>query len=374
MRIGLTSIVFNKQGGISRYVVELASRLAPDHEVHILTSRYEDKVPGVIAHEEPIVWNPISLQVASNAWRNVGKIKRLREGGVDVVNSQGAEAVNSDIVTMQSCQKAAVRKFGEDRGPAYALLKALEPRNNVVLSIEKKILNRSKRVIAISESIKDEVVENYGIPGEKVRVIYSGVNLEEFNPKKKEEARREVRSKHGLGEDDIVLSFSGWEFKRKGLKYIIEALPGLDRNIKLVVVGAAESKPYKSLAERKSVGDRIVFAGHSNNISEYYAASDIFVFPTAYEPFGLVITEAMATGIPVVTTRSAGAAELITDGVDGMLLDSPYSSEEIVEKIRHILDNDLLSDMGVRARKTAERYSWESVTDQTLEVYGELVD
>lgn len=369
MKIGLTSIVFNKQGGIARYVVELAERFVREHEVHLLTSRYEDTVEGLIVHENKIPWKPISLQVASNALLNISRISALKNAGVDVVNSQGAEALNSDVVTMQSCQKAAVRKFGSDRGITYSLLKSLEPRNNVVLAIEKHVLNHSKKIIAISQSVKKEIIENYRIPEEKIDVIYSGVNLSEFNPGNRREYRNLIRQKHGIESTDFILMFSGWEFKRKGLQYIIEALPSMENNVKLLAVGGADKTSYENLATKLEVRDRTIFVGHQKNISEYYAASDVFVFPTSYEPFGLVITEAMASGLPVVTTKTAGAAELITDGVDGMLLNSPYDSSEVAEKVNYILNNNLGDKMGSKARKTAEKYSWDNVAEKTLEVY-----
>ena len=123
MKILLTSTIFYKQEGVYRYVVELAERLVKEHEVHLLTSKYESKVDGLIVHENPIIWSPISLQVASNALLNISRIKNLRNAGIDVVNSQGADAINPDVVTAHSCHKAAVSKFNKDRGLAYTIQK-----------------------------------------------------------------------------------------------------------------------------------------------------------------------------------------------------------------------------------------------------------
>jgi len=369
MRIGLTSTVFNKQGGIARYVVELAERFVEHHQVHILTSRYESHIEGAIVHEDPILWSPISLQVASNALKNISAIKRLRKSGIDVINSQGADALNSDVVTMHSCQKAAVKIIGGEKGLSYTILKSLEPRSNIVLVIEKHVLNHSKKIIAVSNSVKKDLVREYRIPEGKIEVIHNGVNLEEFNPDNKKKYRTALRKQHGFDENDTVLMFSGREFKRKGLRYVIEALPELRKNVKLLVVGGADKSEYEALSNRLGVKDRVMFVGHRNNISEYYSASDAFILPTAYEPFGLVITEAMASGLPVVATRTSGAAELITDGTDGMLLESPYDAREVAEKVRYVLDNNLADGMGSRARKTVEKYSWNSAAEKTLAVY-----
>jgi glycosyltransferase involved in cell wall biosynthesis len=128
------------------------------------------------------------------------------------------------------------------------------------------------------------------------------------------------------------------------------------------------------LAADLRVKDRIIFTGFVKNINSYFAASDIFVFPTTYEPFGLVITEALASGLPVVTSKLAGASELITDGYDGMLLSNPKASREIAEKIILLVEDEKLRRvMGSNARKTAEKYSWGEVARRTLEVYKGLM-
>jgi UDP-glucose:(heptosyl)LPS alpha-1,3-glucosyltransferase len=101
--------------------------------------------------------------------------------------------------------------------------------------------------------------------------------------------------------------------------------------------------------------------------------SDIFVFPTAYEPFGLVITEAMACGLPVLTSRIAGAAELIQDGFDGLLLDDPNDAKELAAKLRKLLNEDMRKTIGIRARAKAELFSFKSCSTATCEAYQKLL-
>jgi UDP-glucose:(heptosyl)LPS alpha-1,3-glucosyltransferase len=170
--------------------------------------------------------------------------------------------------------------------------------------------------------------------------------------------------------------FAGGDWERKGVRYIIEALPLLSkRNVKLIIIGRGDEEYYGRLAELEQVRDRMFFVSHSSRLWEYYAASDVFVFPTIYEPFGLVITEAMASGLPVVTTRLAGAADFITDGVDGFLLDKPGDINELAAKIELLLSNaEFRKTMGERARETAEKLSWDQVTQKTLGVYNTVLN
>ncbi|VVB50995.1 Trehalose synthase [uncultured archaeon] len=374
MKIGLTSIVLNKRGGIARYVVELAERFVKENEVHIITSRVEHPVQGAIIHQENIIWNPISAQVASAAIRNTLAANRLKKADViDFIHGQGAEVVSPDVITAHSCHKAAVEQFKRERGLKYRLMKPFEPRSGVVLAIERRnfTARKFKKAIANSHNVKDDLMKYYRVPEEDIRVIYSGVDTQEFNPAKKA-GRDKIREEIGIRPEDKVAVFSGWEFKRKGLMQIVKAMPEM-KGVSVLVLGKDDPEPYRAEARKLGVANKLFFTGFVDNISDYYAAADLMVFPTAYEPFGLVIIEAMATGLPVVTSRSAGAAEIIEDGKDGILIDDPHSSREIAEKVNYIIDNDLFDSIGAKACVKANVCSWDNIARQTMDVYKEIL-
>lgn len=361
---------FNKHGGISRYVAELAERFVKEHETHLLTTDYDYEVPSLIIHKKPMVRKPRWLQIASNAYYNTRYARKIK--GTDkgiITHSQGAESLECDVLTMHSCHKAWVKQYIREKGRPFTI----NPTDYVVLPIEKRVVEKgSKKIISVSEGVKREILENYNVPEEKVVVIPNGVDLEEFKPDL--EKRRKIREALNIGADEVILMFSGYEFRRKGLAYIIEALPKVAENVKLLVVGRDNPASYEELASRLGVLNKITFAGFVPNIKDYYAASDIFVFPTVYEPFGLVITEAMASGLPIITSKIAGAAEIMETGYDGLLLKNPTDSNEIAEKINLLTeDGNLRKQMSRNARKTAEKYSWDEVARRTLEVYEEVL-
>ncbi|MBA7617056.1 Lipopolysaccharide core biosynthesis protein RfaG [subsurface metagenome] len=235
--------------------------------------------------------------------------------------------------------------------------------------------NSSKARIVVSQSMKEEFVCHYGDAAKGIIVIPNGVDLEVFTPANRPLYRDNIRQKHGISSSDLVLMFAGGDWERKGVHYIIEAFPLLLRpDIKLFISGSGDEKLYGQLAELKQVREKIIFVSGRVNIWEYYAASDIFVFPTIYEPFGLVIVEAMASGLPVITSRSAGAADLMTDGVDCLLLSDPSDINDLAAKIELLMSNaELRKTMGERARKTAEKLSWDRVAEKTLEVYNSVL-
>src|SRR5690606_35585564 len=134
------------------------------------------------------------------------------------------------------------------------------------------------------------------------------------------------RAEHGIADDDTVLLWVGKEFRRKGLEPLIKALPGLPRSARAIVVGGDDPAPFQALAARLGVADRIVFVGHSSRVEDYFAAGDVFVFPTLYEAFALVTLEAAAAGLPLVTTRVNGTEDFVVDGENGAFIERDPAS------------------------------------------------
>ncbi|MBI3601172.1 MAG: glycosyltransferase family 4 protein [Nitrospinae bacterium] len=163
--------------------------------------------------------------------------------------------------------------------------------------------------------------------------------------------------------------------ERKGLIYIIRSLSLLKKeNISLIVIGRGIDENYfKREAEKNGVGDLIRFAGQREDIHKFYASADIFVLPAIYEPFGMAIAEAMASGLPVVVSRQTGISEIISDGEDGILLDRPDAPEEIAHRLLPLIrDSEMRLKIGQRARKKAESLSWDLIAEETMRVYINL--
>ena len=227
----------------------------------------------------------------------------------------------------------------------------------------------SKIIISVSNGVKREILRYYDVPEEKIGVIPNGVDLEKFKPNR--EKRKKIREKLKIDKNETVLMFSGHKFERKGLRFIIEALPMIKDNVRLLVIGKDSPELYKKLAQELKVLDKVIFAGFVPDITEYYAASDIFVFPTAYEAFSLATLEAVASGLPILATKVNGTEELIMEGYNGFFI--RRDPKDIAEKLNILIEDDnLRKQMSRNARKTAEKYSWDEVAKRTLEVYEEL--
>ena len=227
-------------------------------------------------------------------------------------------------------------------------------------------------VVALSQSEADDLVATYGRVRPRVVVIPNGVDLDRFRPPTAE-LRRAGRTSLGLGEEERVAVFIGHEFDRKGLSVAIRGLP-FAQDVLLLIIGGSDDIIAAAHEEAKSVGvdDRVLFLGPRYNLRSFLAASDMFVLPSAYEANALVVLEALASGLPVVTTRVGFAPEVVVDGENGFLVDR--DPREVGERLQQLaeLPHDELDEWRRRARASVESYSWREIARRYLELAEEL--
>jgi UDP-glucose:(heptosyl)LPS alpha-1,3-glucosyltransferase len=213
------------------------------------------------------------------------------------------------------------------------------------------------------------------MPPERVVVAYNGVDAGRFSPEARGRWRAERRLALGVGPEDLLVLFVGTGFARKGLAPLLAALARLrDRGLAphLAVIGSGSARPWQRRAAGLGLGDRVRFAGRVADPERYYAAADIFALPTFFDPFANATLEAMASGLPVVTSRQNGAAEILRPGVDGLIVDRPDDVDGLAEALASLADPATRSALGEQARQTALRFPWERPLERTLEVYREV--
>ena len=170
---------------------------------------------------------------------------------------------------------------------------------------------RLKRVICISQMVQTEIHERFGLPRERLPVIYNSIDPAVFNPGLRS-LRAALRSQHGIGEDATVFLLVGSAYARKGVARALEALAVLPAPAHLLVVGRDRNpRRYVALARRLGLGQRVTFAGAQADPRPYYGAADAFVLPTLYDALSNAVLEALACGLPVVTSDRCGAGELV---------------------------------------------------------------
>ena len=231
---------------------------------------------------------------------------------------------------------------------------------------EKKAFRQAKVVVAVSERVKQELL-SIGVPKERIRVILCGVDLQEFSPGSAD------RKKWGLPEQVPLALFVGdIRINRKNLDTVLHALVQVPE-LHLAVVGTIEGSPYPQLAAQLELGDRVHFLGNPQNVvPELMRTADLFVFPSRYEPYGLVVIEAMASGLPVITATTTGAAEIVTSECGVVLSDTEETQALAQAMSRLARDRDLRNQMGKAARAVAEQHSWASMAQIYVDLFEEL--
>lgn len=216
-------------------------------------------------------------------------------------------------------------------------------------------------MIAQSVYMRNEIVASYALPNDRVHVIPNGVDLTEFTPERRTERRGAARRRWGIPEDARCLLFVGHNFRLKGLPAAlraVEAWTSADRPWLLVVgrgTGRRQRQRARQWVRSSGLRDRVVFGGPVESSLEAYAAADSLVHPSWHDSFGFTVLEAMACGLPVVTTPWVGAGELIESGRDGFVHD-PRDTDGFNEAVEDSL-GDAGAAWGRAAARTAQLYS-----------------
>jgi glycosyltransferase involved in cell wall biosynthesis len=218
---------------------------------------------------------------------------------------------------------------------------------------EKQTFQRTKQAIAVADIVKQELI-NIGVPAKNIAVIHNGVDLAEFYPGSLD------RRQFNLPPEVPLALFAGdIRLNRKNLDTVLRALVQVPK-LHVAVIGALERSPYPQMATELGVSNRVHFLGFRQDIAQIMRAVDFFVFPTRYEPFGMVVLEAMATELPVITTAIAGVAELMTPE-SGIVLPDTEDAEALAAAMsRLIQDPDLRQRMGKAGAMIAQQHSWSS--------------
>lgn len=240
---------------------------------------------------------------------------------------------------------------------------SINPHHRTLLYLEKQCFLNSKKIIANSMMVKNDIIRHHNISGDKIHVIYNGVDLHRFKPVTAEQKNIEKKSL-GIKENKAIL-FVGADFKRKGLDTLLKTVSLLDMDdIRLIVAGKNETPQYLRMMKKLGIDKKVTFRGPEREIERLYGISDVFVLPTLYDPFSNATLEAMASGVPVITTRHNGASELIENGIEGFVVDNPLDAVVFAGKISKALNQS--EEMGKNARAKAEGFPIEKAVNEII--------
>lgn len=360
LRIAFVVHDYNKIFGHSRYVAELVERFAAWHEVHVFANTFQDVPEGVVTHHVPAVRRGTLLTIFSFVIPASLMVGRR----YDIVHSQGFSMIGADILTAHISNARWLEGRRLLAGPELSWRERLF--GAVVIPPERWSMRRMRStVIAVSGRLREDLHLLYGRAGETV-VIPHGVDPRQFHPGLRRAYRQEVRRGIGVA-DDEVLFLSVGDF-RKGFETAIRALASVP-DVRLLGVSRTDPQPYRQCARDCGVDGRVIIQPGTSQIERCYAAADALVMPTPYDAFGMVITEALACGLPVITTPLAGAAELLEDGIHGLLIPSAADVDGLATAMTTMKRAEVRTRMSVAAADLMREHTWDRVADQTLDVY-----
>jgi UDP-glucose:(heptosyl)LPS alpha-1,3-glucosyltransferase len=269
------------------------------------------------------------------------------------------------------------------RNPVSQWIQQRNPRHQAIFSLERQLYQPSgvRRIIVQSKLDARLLTQYFGVEESRIRRIVNGVDTRVFHLGARDEratVREELSRKFGSTDisDSPILVFASMDFRRKGLDTLLQALSRVkDHETRLLVLGAGDISGYQRIARSLGIEQRVLFAGRQSSIARYYAAGDLFVLPTVYEPFPNVNLEAMACGTPVITTASAGGADIIEPGRNGYVIPDAWSVDELVEQIDHYfaLSSSKKQAMSDACWDIASRLRVEDNARQVAEVFAEVL-
>jgi UDP-glucose:(heptosyl)LPS alpha-1,3-glucosyltransferase len=367
MRVALVIERFEAgEGGVENVAWQVAEGLrAAGEEVHVVARRARGDT-GVRLHtvSVPDAWQPLRVLAFSRA-----AARAAPRGRFDVVHSF-SRTRHQDVYRAGGGSHADYLE--SQHGAAGRRLRRLSPRHATLLAMEKRVFADASQIVQCnSNMVRDALMHRYGIEKQRLVVIRNGVDLERFHPRRREPARRRWRGEFGVGDRLVwLLAGSGW--RRKGLATALRALARAEpRDAELWVVGRDAPKPWRRLAARLGVTSRIRFLGVRRDLETLYAACDALLLPTRYDAFANVCLEAAAAGLPVVTSRSNGAAEILEEA--GRVIEAAEDVPAFAEALEALAHAGLRERLGQAARRVAEAHGWSHHVEALRQLYRSLV-
>lgn len=380
LKIAILLDKFLPSRGGERYFSFLCEELAKrGHQVHLFATETE-AVAGLPyrIHKIPVWKYPRWLRTLS-LWRyGSGTLTRQ---GFDIVHAVAQVRAATVLNPHGGVERAYLRQeFASISNPAYyaykRLLRYLSIRHYLEIGLQKRLYaaGRLKRVIAISTMVKADIINYYAYPADRISVVFNSVDLGLFHPRNREVYRAEKRARLGVGEDVILLLFAGNNFRLKGIETLLRALalltaqfPALD--FRLLVAGRGRPRRYRRLMKKLGISARVMFTGPLSPMEHYYAAADIYVHPTFYDSCSLTVLEALAAGLPAVTTRFNGAAQVIASQEGGMVIDDPADAHELAAAVALYADPSMRAAARIVARAWMEQYPPSRNVEETERAY-----
>lgn len=380
-RLVVLSPFLDKRHGTERCVAEQIERLADAYDIHLYSSRVED------VDLSRITWHRVSAFPGPHLfgyiwWLFANRFQRWRDAkfrdvAPDAIYSPGVNCLDADVVSVHVLFSKVREQLStsRDRVTSWPLRLHRRIYYRLIEFLEARVYGRENIYLAaVSEKTAQDIRARFG-PKKHLSVIYHGVDCAKFNPQRRMDIRRAARNDLGVPEDSFTILFIGNDWRNRGLPCLLEAVSILqNRRLRVLVVGTDSTSSYKEMVERLGLTDRVQFLPPRNDVEFYYSAADAYAGPSLEDTFSLPPAEAMACGLPVITTRATGVSEIIHHGEDGLVLEDPTDAKTLSEWLaRLVTDTVWRNQLGEAASKTAARHTWDQNGAALQQVIEQLI-
>jgi UDP-glucose:(heptosyl)LPS alpha-1,3-glucosyltransferase len=362
MRIGLAHKRLDLKGGTERDLYLTAAGLRDrGHEVHLFCAEFAIKPPsGTFGHKVPA----LPLGRSARLWSFAASAPNvIRRYDCAVVVNFGRMLRQDVLRSGGGPHRVFLEKLARESGRSRRIWQSLSPYHRSLIALEQRQYANGhfKRVLAVSQLIKQEIIATYGVPEGKITVLHNGVDHERFHPSLRTRWRMPVRELWHIPREAPLILFVGSGFRRKGLDRLLRVWKAsrMGGAYLLVVGGDPSLQSYRASAASQ-FGSRVVFTGRQDDVEKFYAAADVLALPAVQEAFGNVVLEGLACGLPVLVSRSVGAAEILRGGLLEGIIDKPEDARQLEAKLAALLERSARPESALEGRRLAEEYSWKN--------------
>jgi UDP-glucose:(heptosyl)LPS alpha-1,3-glucosyltransferase len=362
MKLAVICRPFSFHGGVETSTAGLLKALVErgGYDVDLITSAGQYPVPGVGLRHIAVPGQPSVLRQLCFA---LAAKRVVSARAYDLVQSHERCLAQDIYRAGEGCHRAYLDAMGRTGVQA-------NPQHRLLLWLERRIftLRAARHIVAISARGKAEIEGLYRTPAGRVSVVYNGVDLARFHPENRTRWRAETRDALGIPREAWLIAFIGSGFERKGLGSLMQAVAALrSRDTHLLVAGKGHTEPYHQLEARLGLQGVVTWIAPRSDVEQLYAAADAVALPARYEPFGNVHLEALASGVPVLTSSTSGGSEVVGDGVNGAVTAS-HAPSDIARGLRTIRDADA-GRLALAARKSAEPFTYAAQVEGLERIY-----
>jgi UDP-glucose:(heptosyl)LPS alpha-1,3-glucosyltransferase len=359
MRIALLTLRFDPAGGGTERDLTITARLLSraGHRVTI----YAEEIRG---SSEEWALRRISAPALGRAlgflWFSRAAGAAARREGADVVLSF-ARVIDADVLRSGGgAHSSYVHAARQWQTGAARIAMQLSLYHRAQIAVERTGFRspRLKCAIAVSGLVRGDLLKTFVLAPERVVTLYNGVELDRFAPEHNAAERVGIRGELGVPDSRSAVMFVGNGFARKGLRFLIKACPMIRKDARLIVVGTDRAAAsYERFVHRLGLNDRVMFLGRRNNVDRLMRGADVLALPSLFEPFGNVVMEAMASGVPVLTSAQSGVGELMPEPMREYIVDDPTDLAELSSRMNRLVE--AAPELKNAARIAAEQFTWE---------------